>query len=77
MNDVRGVHEIHSFTDLHHVQFTQTFSENEIIVDYTFEQFATGDSTKERTDRRKKGGGRERGYNSMIRQISALLSKAS
>ena len=48
MNDVRCVHEIDSFTDLHHVQFTKTFSENEIIVDHTFEQFATGDSTKKR-----------------------------
>lgn len=52
MNNVRCVHEIDSFTDLHHVQFTKTFSENEIIVDHTFEEFATGDSTKETTVRR-------------------------
>lgn len=37
------MHETHTFTDLHHIQFTETFSENEIIVDDALEQFAAAD----------------------------------
>ena len=37
MNDITRMHKTDSFTDLHHVQFTQTFSQDEPIIDDTFE----------------------------------------
>jgi hypothetical protein len=50
MDDVTRVHEVDALADLHHVQFAETFRQDEIVVDDAFEQFAAVDPVTRRRD---------------------------